>query len=219
MSRNSLGMTADALLRRSLLRRILCLGLGASSGWPQFCSAADNVGSGAEAVTDDDVLVVGSGIAGLCAAISAKESGEERVRILEKGPLIGGHSLYSSGSIAAVAPERAAANSGRLGFVDSVEAFVADALAAGGGFGNRAILTRIARESADALDWLESMGVKFKDEIGTATGALWQRSHYPATPSGNTYIRSFEQVIKDTNGAIQVLTDTAATDLLHCALP
>lgn len=90
MSRNSLGMTADALLRRSLLRRILCLGLGASSGWPQFCSAADNVGSGAEAVTDDDVLVVGSGIAGLCAAISAKESGEERVRILEKGPLIGG---------------------------------------------------------------------------------------------------------------------------------
>ena len=58
------------------------------------------------------------------------------------------------------------------------------------------------------------LGVKFKDEIGTATGALWQRSHYPATPSGNTYIRTFEQVIGETNGAIKVMTDTKVTDLI-----
>ena len=188
MSRNSLGMTADALLRRSLLRRILCLGLGASSAWPQFCSAADNVGSGAKAETDDDVLVVGSGIAGLCAAISAKESGEERVRILEKGPLIGGHSLYSSGSIAAVAPERVAACSGELGFVDSVEAFVADALAAGGGFGNRAILTRIARESADALDWLESMGVRFGAPFQAHSGLKPRSFSMRGNSAGRSYV-------------------------------
>ena len=55
------------------------------------------------------VIVIGSGLAGLTAGASALESGARRVLILEKGPLVGGHSLYSSGSIAAVAPERAGA--------------------------------------------------------------------------------------------------------------
>ena len=81
--------------------------------------------------------------------------------------------------------------------------------------GNPELVKYLTQNSMKSVEWLESMGVKFKDEIGTATGALWQRSHYPATPSGNTYIRSFEQVIKGTNGAIQVLTDTQATDLLQ----
>lgn len=67
-----------------------------------------------------------------------------------------------------------------------------------------ALVHYLTENSMNSVDWLEDLGVKFKDEIGTATGALWQRSHYPATPSGNTYIRTFEQVIGETNGAIKV---------------
>lgn len=51
-----------------------------------------------------DVLVVGTGIAGLSAACAAKEAGAKKVLLIEKGPLIGGHSIYSSGSIAVVTP-------------------------------------------------------------------------------------------------------------------
>ena len=57
-----------------------------------------------------DVIVVGSGVAGLSAATTAKSDGAKRVLVLEKGPLIGGHSLYSSGSIAAVGLSARVAN-------------------------------------------------------------------------------------------------------------
>ena len=100
------------------------------------------------------VIVIGSGLAGLTAGASALESGARRVLILEKGPLVGGHSLYSSGSIAAVAPERAGAFSN--GWRDSVEQFVADALAVGGGSGDPERLVQIARGSAAMLDWSPS---------------------------------------------------------------
>lgn len=46
-----------------------------------------------------DVLVIGAGMAGLCAAISALEGGA-RVRVLEKAPRAGGSMALSNGSIA-----------------------------------------------------------------------------------------------------------------------
>ena len=66
----------------------------------------------------------------------------------------------------------------------------------------------------DSVHWLESLGVEFKDEIGSATGSLGQRSHYPATPSGNTYIRSFQQFIDDNADAIMLLNDMQAKELI-----
>ena len=42
-----------------------------------------------------NVLVVGGGMAGLCAAISAKQSGASKVMLVEKGGFLGGHSILS----------------------------------------------------------------------------------------------------------------------------
>lgn len=53
-----------------------------------------------------DVVVVGTGLAGHCAAISAKEAGAERVLMIDKAPLVGGHSALASGSIAFVDEKR-----------------------------------------------------------------------------------------------------------------
>ena len=50
---------------------------------------------------DADVVIVGSGAAGLCAAIAARTSGAGRVMILEKASIAGGHTILSSGSFAA----------------------------------------------------------------------------------------------------------------------
>jgi len=45
-----------------------------------------------------DVIVVGAGNAGLCAAISAKEHGA-RVLVVEKAPYAGGDGRYSEGGL------------------------------------------------------------------------------------------------------------------------
>ncbi len=57
------------------------------------------------------------------------------------------------------------------------------------------------------------LGVEFKDEVGTATGALWQRSHYPVTPSGNSYIRVFQGILEG-NDKVQILYATTAKELV-----
>lgn len=140
-------------------RRTLLTAGAVASALPSSLLAVALENSSDALETWQQVIVIGSGLAGLTAGASALESGARRVLILEKGPLVGGHSLYSSGSIAAVAPDRAGAFSN--GWRDSVEQFVADALAVGGGSGDPERLVQIARGSAAMLDWLEGLGVSF----------------------------------------------------------
>ena len=162
-----------------------------------------------EAKYQADVVVVGGG-AGLAAAISAYQAGAKHVLVLEKLGFLGGSTNVSEGALNAVDPVR----QGRQGIEDSVAKFYDQTMKGGHNKGTPALVHYLTENSMNSVDWLEDLGVKFKDEIGTATGALWQRSHYPATPSGNTYIRTFEQVIGETNGAIKVMTDTKVTDLI-----
>ena len=159
-----------------------------------------------EAKYQADVVVVGGGGAGLAAAISAYQAGAKHVLVLEKLGFVGGSTNVSEGALNAVDPVR----QGRQGIEDSVAKFYDQTIKGGHNKGTPALVHYLTENSMNSVDWL----VKFKDEIGTATGALWQRSHYPATPSGNTYIRTFEQVIGETNGAIKVMTDTKVTDLI-----
>lgn len=130
-----------------------------------------------------DVAVIGSGLAGLCAAVSAREAGARSVLILEKGPLIGGHSLYSSGSIAAVVPNAADSK-----FSDTPEQFVADAMRVGGGVGNAAILRRIAEESGAGLRWLEDMGVIFGRPFVAHSGLRPRSFSMLGNSAGRSYV-------------------------------
>ncbi len=130
-----------------------------------------------------DVVVVGSGLAGLCAAVSAKEAGAQSVLVLEKGPLLGGHSIYSSGSIAAVVREK-----GKDGFADTPEQFLADALRVGGDKGNPSILRRIADESEVGLRWLEGMGVMFGRPFVAHSGLRPRSFSMLGNSAGRSYV-------------------------------
>lgn len=163
------------------------------------------------ATYDADVVVIGGGGSGLATAIAAHQAGAKKVIVLEKLGYLGGSTNVSEGALNAVDDKRQKAQ----GIEDNFAKFYEQTLKGGHNKGNPELVKYLTENSIKSVEWLESMGVKFKDEIGTATGALWQRSHYPATPSGNTYIRTFEKVIGETNGAIQVLTDTQATDLIQ----
>ncbi len=158
-----------------------------------------------------DVVIIGGGGSGLASAISAWQAGAKKVVVLEKLGYLGGSTNVSEGALNAVDPER----QGKQGIEDNYDKFFAQTMRGGHNIGDPVLVDFLTRNSIDAVHWLESLGVKFKDHIGAATGSLWQRSHYTTTPSGNSYIRVFEKVIADSNGAIEVLTDTPAKSILQ----
>jgi L-aspartate oxidase len=114
------------------------------------------------AATDVDVLVVGSGVAGLSAALAVPAG--RSVLLATKGRL--GHSAtrYAQGGIAAVL------DLGGSGDADSVAEHVADTLAAGAGLCDPVAVGTLAAEGAQAIAVLRARGVRF-DRDGAA-GAL-----------------------------------------------
>lgn len=95
-----------------------------------------------------DVLVIGSGAAGLSLALNLARSA--RVAVLSKGDLSEGSTWYAQGGIAAV-----------LNNQDSFESHVADTLAAGAGLCHRDTVELTVKNSAAAIQWLIDLGVAF----------------------------------------------------------
>jgi L-aspartate oxidase len=95
-----------------------------------------------------DVLVIGSGIAGLTAALEA--SAESSVSLLTKGELAQTNTWYAQGGIA-----------GAVGEADSTELHLADTLVVGQGLCDEAVVRAVVDEAPAALDSLQGFGVRF----------------------------------------------------------
>ncbi|TWF82462.1 L-aspartate oxidase [Pseudonocardia hierapolitana] len=100
---------------------------------------------------DADLVVVGSGVGGLTAALDAAELGL-RVVVVTKDAADAGSTRYAQGGVAVV-----------LGDVpgDSVEAHVADTLAAGAGLSEVAAVTEILADGPAAVARLRARGALF----------------------------------------------------------
>ncbi len=98
--------------------------------------------------TEYDILVIGSGAAGLTLALRTADFA--RVVVLSKGDLNQGATFYAQGGIAAV-----------LDSEDSIESHIEDTLAAGVGLCHRDMVDYIVTNSADAVRWLVKQGVPF----------------------------------------------------------
>jgi len=97
---------------------------------------------------NSDVLIIGSGAAGLSAALHLAEN--RQVSILSKTTLSSGSTYWAQGGIAAVLDDN-----------DSIEAHVRDTLIAGAGLCHEDSVKRIVSESKEAVAWLQKMGVEF----------------------------------------------------------
>ncbi|MFC0526625.1 FAD-dependent oxidoreductase [Phytohabitans kaempferiae] len=121
-----------------------------------------------------DLVVVGSGIAGLTAATSAAEFGLA-VLLLEKTERIGGSSAMSGGWFAFTGTDEQA----EAAIADSAELFLADLLEAGQHRNDRALLETYLRHQHKTYRWLKAHGVVF-DEVEISSGQSAPRSHHTA---------------------------------------
>ena len=95
-----------------------------------------------------DVLIVGSGAAGLSLAL--RMPADVRVALVAKRELIEGNTLYAQGGISAVLDGR-----------DSVDSHVADTLDAGAGLCDEEVVRMVVEHGPDNIRWLFDEGVKF----------------------------------------------------------
>ncbi|WP_301232189.1 FAD-dependent oxidoreductase, partial [Turicimonas muris] len=131
-----------------------------------------------------EVLVVGSGGAGLASAVSAAEAGA-KVTVIEKLAFVGGNTMISSGYFNAVDPERQK----KQGIEDSIEKHIQQTLAGGDGRADPELVRILCTNALGTLHWLEGMGLKFRPDVMQVYGALWPRSHLATEPKGTGFIR------------------------------
>ena len=137
--------------------------------------------------TTADVLIVGSGAAGLTAALNLAET--HRVAVIAKGALGEGATSWAQGGIAAVLEEG-----------DSFDAHVEDTMIAGAGLNDRNVVEHVVEAAPRAIRHLIDLGVPFANE----NGALH------LTREGGHSHRRIVHVADATGYAIQQALETAA---------
>lgn len=107
-----------------------------------------------------DILIIGSGAAGLTLALCLPES--FRIALVSKGPLSEGSTLYAQGGISAA-----------LDKTDSIESHIEDTLNAGAGLCDPKTVRYVAEQGPDSIRWLISQGVHFTRESGHSHGGAY----------------------------------------------
>lgn len=155
-----------------------------------------------------DIIVIGSGGAGLTAAVQAVDEGA-KVVVLEKMPIVGRNTLRATGGLNAcntyVQKER--------GIKDSVDLFVKDTIRKGHNKNDLNLVKTLAENSADVVKWLTSLGVDLRD-LGRPGGTSVPRTHRPKKGAavGPNLIKALEFAAKEKN--IQIKTENKVTEIL-----
>ena len=134
-----------------------------------------------------DVLIVGSGAAGLTAALNLAET--HTVAVIAKGALGEGATGWAQGGIAAVLEEG-----------DSFDAHVRDTIVAGAGLNDPKVVEHVVGEAPGAIERLIQLGVPFAEE----GGALH------LTREGGHSHRRIVHVADATGQAVQMALESAA---------
>lgn len=151
-----------------------------------------------------NLTVIGSGGAGMAAAVTAMQHGVDQILVLEKSPFLGGNSRMAGGHLVCVTTD------GKPGTVGTAEEVFRETIR----FHHYErvepkILRRFLNNTRDTIDWLEDLGIPYLSNGSGMKGAPY--------PFGNfkKAIKRMADLLRE--GGNTILKNTAATAILRDA--
>jgi flavocytochrome c len=139
-----------------------------------------------------DVVIIGSGFAGLAAALEAHDAGAN-VKIIEKMDKPGGNSWINGGQVATAG----SALQKKQGIVDTPELMFSDMMKAGMQLNYPKLAMTVARQSNAAVEWtMKRLGAAFKDHINTMGGHSCPRVLQTANGHGSEIVGKQVEALK-----------------------
>lgn len=132
-----------------------------------------------------DVIVIGSGFAGLAAAIEAKKAGAN-VIVLEKMKMVGGNSIINGGIFGVPGTPQQKA----LGIEDSPELMAQDMLRAGEGLNHPSKVKKLTESALETYQWtVAELGVEYQNgNVKQEGGHSVPRSLFTKNGSGSEIV-------------------------------
>ena len=155
-----------------------------------------------------DVLVIGSGAAGLTLALQLADTA--RIAVISKGELNAGSTYWAQGGIAAVLHDG-----------DTIDAHVADTLVAGAQLCHEDSVRFTVKNSSDSIKWLLSQGVQFSRyehsndafHLTREGGHSQRRIIHAADATGREVSETLTNRARE-NANIEIFTRHVAVDLI-----
>jgi len=163
--------------------------------------------------THYDILVIGSGAAGLAAAITATQTNPEfSICIIEKEGQFGGDSIKASSGMNACETQTQKDEN----IPDTVDEFYADTIKSGQGLSDKTLVRVLTKNSKDAWDFLRYVGVDLI-KVTQCGGHSISRTHRPDnTTVGHAIVSGLKKYIESPKGAkIVNITRCAAKELIY----
>lgn len=170
------------LKRRSVLAGLLSTPLMGA----QIVQAAESSDLPAKWDKEYNVIIVGSGGAGLATAVSAAQHGLKDIVILEKMAYTGGNTAISGGAFNSYDPDRQS----KQNIKDSPELHAQQTLKGGDYRANPELVKTLTENSYETVKWLESMGVQFEPKVHQVYGGLYPRAHAAVGALGSDYVKA-----------------------------
>ncbi len=167
---------------------------------------------------ESDVVVIGYGGAGACAALEAARAGCS-VLLLEKMGMPGGSTTLSGGIVYAAGTKLQKS----VGINDTPEAMYKYLMACGQGRAVPELVKLVSDMSSENIDWLTSMGAVFTKELLAMSGMENEPEYVEVTPpqkrghrvrgTGSALFKVLADAVKAEKN-IKVLTRTSGTKLI-----